>query len=394
MNPRNLLYFLFFFIIFYLENITLGGIKFSIIWKIPLFAVMIYYLINATSSRTKPRYINSGFYFAFSKFLGSGIAFVQFIKDINIVLFGMFFRKYLTDVNHVKKLLFFLAIFSIISFIPFDLGIIEPIGDQLETEGFGITEAGKIGIFSNPHQASINLSGSLLICLYFRKFLTKRFNTVLYLLIAYGIYTLLMTYVRTGLLAFLVGCVPVFIQEVKDNRFRRTALILSGLVIVGFIIISSNEGLYNRIFDIRLDSDYVVNQSTIGSGRLIMWKINFEHWVSLSPELKLIGVGEKEALSFMKLKLGYALFSHNGFVDILIRNGIIGLLLFLFFLHKIYSEIRSNHLHNYLSLGLFGSYIIILFFQGGTYFLFEILLVLSIEMGFQERINSVNAIAD
>ena len=80
---------------------------------------------------------------------------------------------------------------------------------------------------------------------------------------------------------------------------------------------------------------------------------------------KIIGMGQEEQMDRINKKLVLGLYRINGFLDLLLVNGILGLTLFVVFLRKIimsYNFYKTEY--NSLVQSLFMLYLTMCFFQG------------------------------
>jgi O-antigen ligase len=82
-----------------------------------------------------------------------------------------------------------------------------------------------------------------------------------------------------------------------------------------------------------------------------------------------------------------AVFSHNGYIDALAQNGIIGIILFLLLLYNLYREILKNRKSIYFSIAFCSliSYTLMHLVQGGVFFLFDVLVVINIVATYEKE---------
>ncbi len=81
-------------------------------------------------------------------------------------------------------------------------------------------------------------------------------------------------------------------------------------------------------------------------------------------------MGNKYSQDLMEDKINKRLLSHNGFVDALVHNGLIGLILYLLFLIAVLKTLVRNRENLFFSLGIasFISFLSFIFLQGGIFF--------------------------
>ena len=144
------------------------------------------------------------------------------------------------------------------------------------------------------------------------------------------------------------------------------------------IQIFSNDALVNRISGNRISNSEDTFES-MGSGRGRIWLASALVYLDSSSTEKIIGMGELQQKKRIGDLIGINIVSHNGFLDLLLVNGIIGLILFLIFLYRVYKyilAIKSNY--NTLAMSLFILYLTMCFFQGYNWINTALILMLSL----------------
>lgn len=161
---------------------------------------------------------------------------------------------------------------------------------------------------------------------------------------------------------------------------------LVAIVTVGiFSYYQSNESLQMRFGETNIyKQDVVVGTDNIGSGRLKIASYAINNWVSEGPLSIVFGLGEELAREKMTKTKGSAVFAHNGFVEILQTDGILGMLLYLNFIFLMFKAItkKINKKSQYykLVLALFFVYLTGMLFQGGDNFYIYVLLACSLSL--------------
>ncbi len=306
-------------------------------------------------------------------------AILMFGVVLILPLAGMYICRFTP--KQLEKSLIFFASFFILCFIPYKLGLLTSLGDGYDLDSFGGKGEveGLIGPFQGVHSASTALASSLLVVIYF--WFTNTFNRVyLMLLFILGFYFLFSTYVRTGMVMLVVGLIPIVYHFGRKNIINFFRLAVMG--IITFILVStwvlSNETMMNRITGERLHSTESSSFEQMGSGRGRIYLSSIEIFAEASIVEKIIGIGQTEEKKRMEEKIGRALIPHNGFLLLLLNNGIIGLLLFLAFLRNIYKlQKRTESPNNILIQALFLAYLTMSFFQNYDIIYAILLLMLS-----------------
>mgnify|MGYP000959256070 CR=1 FL=1 len=383
---KDILFFLVFFLIFYLEPTYILGIKFAVLWKFFLFLYIIIKYKN--NFKPKDKISKYGYLYTFKNLFNlSSIRYpIQNVYHTIVIFNFPFLYNWLRNNFAEKKLLQLikkLSIFVIVSSVPFHMHIIEPLGTGMTISTFrryaGGIDAGFVGIFQNAHAAAIITSFAVINLIFFYKIEKKN----IYMLISsLGVINIYLTFVRTGYVMLVVGL--LFFIYIGTNYIQKIkAFVLVIVAIFTFIYFANTDLLINRLFNISKynPSSQTINYDpeAISSGRTLFWAINIAEWWNADYAVKVLGLGEEVARENMERTIGLRIFSHNGFVDSFIENGIIGLLLFLGMFFYILKLVIKNKSSTYFSL-VSTSALMFFFmniFQGGFYFLMDLLLALN-----------------
>lgn len=365
-----------FFIILYFEGRQVGGIKLSQLWKMPLIGYMIIYVI--IKHKRTYKFNKLAYSYGFIKLFNPGIfnTLMLTIADcIRFITFPFLFdylKSKLKDTKAIKNLLFYISQFVILSFIPFLFHILAPAHQEVYIDSNiqeMYAEAGKTsGLFLKSHGASEILSLCLIIIIYKLqqekkiKFLKAAYYVFL---IAIGIWALVMTYARGGWAMFTIGLIILLF---KMNR----KYILGGISIffICFIginyLMQTNETFYNRI----TDKDSSGNQQEeVGSGRLEFAKNGIEFWAnSTNFQQFLTGQGYDKLTDYQKEKAGIKIYCHNGYVDALAQNGILGFIFLILSTIYIFTYIykNKNEKDSRFVFAIFSMRVIFQLVQGGA----------------------------
>lgn len=388
--------FLIFFMAFYLKRFTIGGFELVYAWKLPL---IFYLLYQIAGQDTKYSFLVLGYAFAVKNIINVSFfnfpldTFINFIKYLSIPLIVHWI---LLNVNSVKTLKIlrivpvYLSVFFIISNIPFYLGIISsPVQTMMWLEDSQLD--GLIGILGAAHYSSVVLAVSSVILLEF--LLKKRASGLVNLLVIsvflLGMFFLFKTYARTGWLMFVLGALVIFIRNISFKNMGRIAIV--SIVFLGglFFLFQTNEGFRRRVLDQRAGQEEQSTYETVGSGRLKIAAIYLENLYESNFLTYLIGMGMEESILRFEKKEGTPLFAHNGFIQALVDNGLIGFILYLIFLILIYRAIsKSESSHNQISVAIFFMFISCLLTQQANYFLLDVFLSIYIGIALiEDRVN-------
>lgn len=168
------------FFLFYIETLSIGPIRISILWK-GLLTLLLGLFVIAKGLRIVPKPSLIGYCFCIaclcnvitSQDLANSVnAFVRF-SIAPLIIHALSLRS--DGGRFAIRALNFLSLFAFFSSIPFLTGMVRPLVDGYSLSDYGIGEAeGYIGVFSTPHTAAIFLGGgshlpSLVLLLDFKK---------------------------------------------------------------------------------------------------------------------------------------------------------------------------------------------------------------------------------
>jgi O-antigen ligase len=370
--------FLLLFVLFYLEPIQIGPLTFSQLWKIPFF-LFLFFNVFLLIRNKKPNFIRWSYYRASKNLITSGLVVSYVAQIVDFLRYMMFPLMYeyanskIKTTKQVDKLLLGFAQFIILSGLPFVLGLIDSLGREIL---FNEEFSSFVGLFQNPHAASITTSISILIILYFLKSKTKtvKFRFLNYLLVALGMYLLFLTFVRTGFVMFFLGVLVLFWpSKITFKQILISVVFFASLLIGFFYLLETNELFYNRIFDIRKG-----NQTELGSGRLTLWQTTFELWKNGDYFELIFGYGYEGLTEKTYEVTGTRLVGHSEIFTQLGQNGLLGVLGFIGFSISLFTYIRGmkNSKVFRLAITTLSIYVLFMFTQGGAIFHFDIVMLL------------------
>jgi len=186
---------------------------------------------------------------------------------------------------------------------------------------------------------------------------------------------------------FAIGLLPIawFFGKQSLVKFLRLAIVLSFSTLLIFSWVLSNETMMSRITGETEWSSESESFENLGSGRGGIYLASLKIYAEANIAEKIIGVGQSEAFQRMEDKIGSQLVPHNGFLLLLLNNGILALLLFLSFIRNIYKLQKGMHQldSSILIQALFLAYMTMTFFQ--TYDLPYALLLLMLSIAFSYK---------
>ncbi len=248
-----------------------------------------------------------------------------------------------------------------------------------DLEKFGIeSESGFAGFFQSSKYAGITLSALIVYVAWYttrqKKIFLKALN---YIIILFGFYLVYKTYARTAYVMSIAGFILIFYKFLNIRK-------LIPYMILGILLSFLFYSWYQNDMALRLrlrgqtihKAEEDINIDNITSGRTIFIQVNLESWMESNFISKILGMGVGKSEELMYEKIGLKKVSHNGFVDYLVYSGIVGLLLFLYFLIIIYKYIKKSRELKILVNAFFIIFIILNLFQGGDFFFFSVFMAM------------------
>ena len=316
-----------------------------------------------------------------------------------IPLIGIYVLRFKPE--QLKLSLMFFSSLFILSFVPYQIGLLSSLGTAYELNVFGGADAkGIVGPFAGKHDASTALASSLLVVVSF--WLSNTYSKwLLSALFALGFYFLFHTYVRTGMAMFAIGLLPIawFFGKQSIVKFVRLIIVLSlsALFISSWVL--SNETMMKRITGERVGSSEIQSFEQLGSARGWLYLSSLQVFTEANLVEKIIGVGQTETLNRIENKTstygskhvlpqrtgGKRVFPHNGFLQILLCNGILALLIYLAFIRNVYKLQKGMRQldSKILMQALFFAYLTMTFFQSYDLFVPFLLLMISIAFSYK-----------
>lgn len=156
-------------------------------------------------------------------------------------------------------------------------------------------------------------------------------------------------------------------RKINFRSFIEVSIVIVSICSVALIVMQ-DQIFYARLLDISPNGV----QRELGSGRLVFHLVSFQHLSDMSLLEFFLGIGRTNQLDLMYMDIGMSITSHNGFLDMLIQNGLIGLLLFVAYFKALWSAIQPSD-NDRLIKGLFFMILGFQFLQGGFMFYFDFL---------------------
>lgn len=383
-------------VLVYIETLTLFGVLISHIWKSFLLLSIIFYIVYG-KKRLNFLFSNKISFILFlyaiknivntSSFTYTFESLLYTYKLLYIPILLTFFTLFFKEQTQLLSFLKNLSVLILLSTIPFLIGIIEPLGKGYNLDVFEISEnsSGFVGIFQGPHFASASIAFACLTTLHF--FLQNKGKFLLFLIVL-GVYVLFKTYVRTGMVMFGFGSL-ILLWKSPLFGFNKVHKIFTFFLLFGLIVLlyKSDDVLQMRLAD-KTNSEYHDNKSyfeRFGSGRLVIAFSSIQVFLQSDLIEKFTGIGQEELKKRNGDNIGIAVYSHNGFIDYLLFNGIIGFIIYMFFYYHFWRMINESAQFKAIGMAFFAMFIIYNLVQGGEYFFINVFVMLIISLLFNDK---------
>jgi len=395
--------FTFIFVILYFELITIGeNIKVSHLWKsifIAVLAVLILlklpFLRKQIGTINIPHALYAGYFYALYP-LSVCLFIPNFFDGVFLTfqrLFYVIFIHYLAissvTTEQLKRFLMYSVIFVAVSTIPFQLNLLAPLGEGYDLSILGRLDPGFVGLFQNAHSASLALAVCGLISwILFIQERNKKLQVTYGILTLYLVFVMITTYTRSGIAVLLTGLFCYGMLSKKLARYMLITFISSAIIILLVYNLLDTSILIDRIFGRTLYSQAMsFDLNRASSGRLSFTRSAFEMYKESTFIESLVGIGDTEIRSLMYQKTGWYVFSHNGFINELVANGLLGFLIMLFFFRSIFLDIKNIKDQQIRTMGfsIYAAFLTFVLFQGGEFPLQYLLITPFILLGYKKQ---------
>lgn len=362
-------------VLLHFESLSILGIKIAPLWK-GLFILFVFsnsrIVYNASS-------VIKIYWFIFITGLISSIIngnlFVDIAYHLRVLLIPCILSFILTFGKGWDTLKAFLSLATFVLFASglYFFGLLEPITESIELTSTGEVLKGFVGFFQKPHGANSIFSIISITSLVFIVE-NKPYNKRLILIFLVAVLMMFSTYVRTGLLALFL--VTLYLSKERTYYSKKMKLsILMVSMVVSVFYVQGNEAVKNRLLDKtenNLDKDYT---ERVGSSRLLIWAAYLDMYKSSSVVDQIIGVGEEKAKTKFEKRFGMKLIPHNGFIEVLVFRGLIGVFLYTILLRELWSKQSFESRSDILLIRSYVIFIISLMLTQGVNLVYEFVFI-------------------
>jgi O-antigen ligase len=380
-----------------MENFSMGGLKFTYVWKFP---ILILFLINNLGQKIDFNLIFWGYLFALKTIFNTSF-FIYPVESIitfsKYLVIPLFVHWICLNTNSIKKIIFLkkipvlLAIFAILANVLFFLGVFP--GPTTKPMLYYEEEilSGFVGILGAAHYTSAVLAVASVVLL--NQLISGKLGGwgkfLLSILLFLGFILLVKTFARTGWLMFLIGVGVLFFRKISRRNVKKIVG-FSFLVVVGLVVLfQTNEGVRHRVLDERTGQEDLSWEETFGSGRPKIAKVYLQNLYESNLATYLLGMGSEASMRRYEHKTGIPLIAHNGVLQVLVDDGLLGILLYATFIFSMWKAIsRTNSSSNQCAFAVFFMFLSCLVTQQANYFLLDVFLAIHVALVLiEDRIN-------
>ena len=342
---RYIIYFVLFFFLFYAEGIKVGGMTVSQLWKMPLIVVMVFLIVRKRRHH-RPLFISLYYWIAIKNLFNAGTikTFVSNIQEgLRFVFIPLIYDSFNLSNKSVESLYKFLLVvaqYFVLTNIPFIFFGLPSLHEGKEYGDF----IAYTGIFQTQHAMSVIMSLCILVILqYFKRegFSIYRFSSLYNgILLVLAVYAMLLGYARTGWLMCLVGIMILFVpKKISGKQILVFTLVLMVLVAGIAYLMENNQKFHDRILGI----DAVTGvQRDVDSGRSEYIKHGLDYYMQGSALELLFGRSMVGLRNYEEAMTTMNIATHNGFSNMIVVNGIVGLILMIWCMFAMLIWIRHR----------------------------------------------------
>lgn len=371
---RYIIYFVFFFFLFYSEGIDIGGMTVSQLWKMPLIVYMVFFIAISRRKHRRPSFIRLYYGISIKNLINSGIA-TNFISNVQeglryifvpLIYDSFFLSK--KDINGLYDILLRIAQYFVLTNIPFLFFGLKSLSEGMEYGDF----MAYTGIFQNQHAMSVIMAICILTILHSFKrygFSLFRIGTLYNVaLLVMAFYSMFLGFARTGWLMCIFGIIILFLpQKISIKQLAVMGFFICALAGGIIYMMNNNELFHDRVLGIDVETG---KQLDVGSGRGDYMTHAIEYYKEGNFMEWIFGRSMKGLKDYEYIKTGMNITSHNGFVNMLVVNGIVGIILMIWCLIAMLLWIRKRKYcsGNRLALAVWFMNLSFQLTQGGHFF--------------------------
>jgi hypothetical protein len=346
-NRKEIFFFIFLWLLLYIEPITIGPLKISQAWKAIVVVSMFIYLLP----KKMPSFIYIGYLFAFKYLIYIYMPYgyltaIQNATEAMIfpLVLSFFYVKYKNRPDATEQLIhiaILLSLFFIFSAVPFMFGL-KTLNPVTELDKYGIEGTATKGLFYHIAVSSKMFTIATIVLINsYERFSNNFKNKIIWLsAVLLGTWFVFTSWTRTGWFIFLVA---LLISLFYNSSFKKKilAVFVSIFIFIGIVWIYEN----NQAFQYRLTGGTTYRTNTelsveqLAKARLPFIIVAIDNLKDEGTLGQWFGYGTQHGMDLFKQKTGMEIVSHNKTTEILEASGIIALILYLIFIINLFKNI-------------------------------------------------------
>ena len=382
---KYILYFVCSFILVYFDQ---RNEVFAQVWKTILLLILIVNIFYHSYSKYKrPAFLQASYLWGIKNVFNFGLlnyplqTIAYGVKFSILPILCEYFDRKFTSKDRLFNIGLLFSQYVILANIPFLLGVMtNTIIEDAVFEYDG--EFAYTGIFTGQHPTAITTAMSMIFLLYAilhggKNKYARYYNIVLF---AIAIYILYSAFTRTGWAMGVFGIVVLLsFNKLRLRTFALEIILCLGLWYGYDYMNENNERFYNRTHDIINDGNY---EAESGSGRLVFASVSIQLFADSDGVTKLFGTGLDPLMDNMLNTIGHRIYSHNGWIDSLTGNGILGLtfMVLMCIFITIYLIQHRNDKYSDIAAACIAMYYSYQSTQGGVFFYQDLLFAIAIAL--------------
>lgn len=379
---KYIIYMIILFIIVYIDQ---RNPVFSQIWKVfLLLCILLDVLRIKIIHYRRPAFLKFAYLWGIKNFFNYGLIEYPFttiaygVKFTILPILCDYFVNKFKSKDALFKFGLIISQYYIIFNIPFLLGILRPEDKAVIYDGI----KAYTGIFASQHPTATTTAMAMVFLAYETirqniQTIRKVYNGILFFVACYILYS---TFTRTGWAMGVLGLIILLSARKPSVKMILTQIIALAVIGGGYLyMLNNDERFYNRVNDIVNDGEY---QTEAGSGRLVYATISLNMFENSDVKEQIIGSGIDPLMDNMERAIGLRIYTHNGWIDALTGNGIIGFILLVGFCSTAFIYALKHRKDKYaeITISCMMMYISYQFTQGGVFFYNDLLVAISLAL--------------
>lgn len=348
---KELIFMFFLWLLLFIEPIPIGGLKISQIWKGIFVLILLLKIVNEKI----PIFVWIGILFSlkylFYTYLPYGFMnnFRLFTESLVFpVLLGflyVYIQKQKRATYALTNFAILLSLFLLYSAVPFFFGLKSYNTEFDLTEKYNINFSATKGLFYHIASASKMFTiATVFLILNKSKFNHRKIYLMFWWCsILLGTFLIVMCWTRTG---WFIYCISIIIISFYYSSFKQKLkgiiLLFCCFAIITYVFEKSEAFRWRLTGGTSYRGEQELSVTQLASARLPYIVTAIDNMQDEGLSSSFLGYGEQKGKDYFENKLNMSITSHNATFEIIEANGIFGLVLYLWFIIKIYIAVKKK----------------------------------------------------